>query len=194
MREAKEKTILLVEDEAVIAISETKELEKYGYAVIAVVSGETAIETCRRNPSIDLILMDIDLGEGMDGAETAMRILQMKVIPIVFLSSHSEPEIVAKSETITSYGYVVKTSNITVLDASIKMAFKLFDANKKTQATMVKLEATLEALPDLLLEVGLDGLCYDFHSHPQNPLHQPQAERIGKNISDFLPSQAASTM
>jgi PAS domain S-box-containing protein len=194
MREAKEKTILLVEDEAVIAISEKKELEKYGYAVIAVVSGETAIETCRRDPSIDLILMDIDLGKGMDGAETATRILQMKVIPIVFLSSHSEPEIVAKSESITSYGYVVKTSNITVLDASIKMAFKLFDANKKTQATMVKLEATLEALPDLLLEVGLDGFCYDFHSHPQNPLHQPQAERIGKNISDSLPSQAASTM
>ncbi len=54
-------------------------------------------------------------------------------MPIVFLSSHMEPEIVEKTEKITSNGYVVKSSSITVLDASIKMAFKLFDANLKIE-------------------------------------------------------------
>lgn len=74
--------------------------------------------------------MDIGLGPGLDGTEVAEIIFKNRDIPIVFLSSHTEPEIVAKTEKITSYGYVVKGSGNTVLDASIKMAFKLFDALK----------------------------------------------------------------
>ncbi|MEI7811350.1 MAG: PAS domain S-box protein [Ignavibacteria bacterium] len=133
MNERNQKTILLVDDEVIIAISGEKTLVKFGYNVITVNSGEKAIEICRGNNSIDLILMDIDMGDGMDGTETAIAILKEREIPIVFLSSHTEPEIVEKTEKITSYGYVVKNSGDTVLDASIKMAFKLFDAHEKIE-------------------------------------------------------------
>jgi PAS domain S-box-containing protein len=128
MSESRKKSILLVEDEALIAMTEKMQLEKYGYSVQTVTSGEKAIEAVRETPELDLILMDIDLGRGMDGTEAAERILRERDMPVVFLSSHTSPEIVEKTEKITSYGYVVKNSSITVLDASIKMAFKLFDA------------------------------------------------------------------
>ena len=59
---------------------------------------------------LDLILMDIDLGKGMDGTEAAQIILHNREIPIVFLSNHTEKEIVNKTEKITSYGYVVKNA------------------------------------------------------------------------------------
>jgi PAS domain S-box-containing protein len=130
MEKSAGKTILLVEDEALIALAEKKALERYGYEVVTTTSGEKAIDIMQANPSIDLILMDIDLGSGLDGTGTAAVILESHNLPIVFLSSHAEPEIVEKTEKITSYGYVVKHSNITVLDASIKMAFKLFSARE----------------------------------------------------------------
>jgi PAS domain S-box-containing protein len=124
-------TILLVEDEAIMAMAEKSALEKYGYTVITVNTGEKAIEAVKTTLEISLILMDIDLGKGIDGTEAAAIILKDYDIPIVFLSSHSEREIVEKTEKISSYGYVVKSSSITVLDASIKMAFKLYDAFRK---------------------------------------------------------------
>ena len=120
------KKILLVEDEALIAISEKKQLENIGYIVHHVLKGEDAIQEVRNN-HYDLILMDIDLGSGIDGTQTAQEILKQIDIPVVYLSSHTEPEIVEKTEQITSYGYVVKNSGITILDASIKMALKLFN-------------------------------------------------------------------
>jgi CheY-like chemotaxis protein len=113
------RNILLVEDEAIIALSEKKQLEKYGYAVKTVTSGQAAVRAVRTGADIDLILMDINLGQGIDGTEAAELILQDHDIPIVFVSSHTEPEIVEKTEKITSYGYVVKNSSITVLDASL---------------------------------------------------------------------------
>lgn len=127
------KTLLLVEDDPIVAISEKKSLSKYGYHIITAGTGEKAVKLVDSNPEISLILMDIDLGAGIDGTESAASILKRHQIPIVFLSSHSEREIVEKTERITSYGYVVKNSSITVLDASIKMAFKLFNASMKEQ-------------------------------------------------------------
>src|SRR6056297_2653485 len=105
------------------------EMEKYGYIVHHVTNGENAVQTILKEDfKIDLILMDIELGSGIDGTQPAAEILKHKDIPIVFLSSHTEPEVVEKTEKITSYGYVVKNSGIVVLDASIKMALKLFQA------------------------------------------------------------------
>ena len=127
------KKILLVEDESIIALDEAQMLQKRGYQTITAGSGEQAIKIIRSSP-VDLILMDIDLGAGnMDGTETASRILKEHELPIVFLSSHTEPKIVEKTERITSYGYVVKNSGEHVLDASIKMAFKLFKAHQKVK-------------------------------------------------------------
>lgn len=126
-------TILLVEDEALIAMTEAKMLKNHGYEVLTAYNAAAAIETAR-NDTIDLILMDIDLGPGkMDGTEAAEIILKEKDIPIVFLSSHTEPEIVERTEKITAYGYVVKNTGETVLLNSIKMAFRLFDAKKESQ-------------------------------------------------------------
>jgi PAS domain S-box-containing protein len=152
------KTLLLVEDEAIIAIAQKKTLEKYGYKVVTVNNGERAINVFRENDDIDLILMDIDLGKSIDGTETAKRILAEHNLPVVFLSSHTEPEIVEKTEKITSYGYVVKNSGITVLDASIKMAFKLFDANKQIVESEIKQKAMISNISDVIAIIGADGI------------------------------------
>ena len=99
------KTILLVEDEVLIALSEQRLLEREGYTVLLAGDGERAIELASHNDTtIDLILMDINLGPGIDGTQAASQILTAKDMPIIFLSSHTEKEVVEKTEQITSYG------------------------------------------------------------------------------------------
>ena len=192
MIKIKQKTILLVEDEALIALSRRKQLEKEGYKVIHSLNGEQAIDlVCVKKEPVDLILMDIDLGKGLDGTETAEEILRLYEVPVLFLSSHTEKDIVEKTEKITNYGYVVKNSSFTVLDASIKMAFKLFEAKIKTETINNKLEATFNAVPDLIFEVGLDGYYYDVRSSQNELLFLPLSELLGKKVSDTLPPKSS---
>jgi len=150
------KNILLVEDEALIALLEKNDLEAEGFDVIHAFSGEEAIGIVSRDGgSIDLVLMDIDLGCGIDGTEAARIILEERDIPVIFLSSHSEREIVKKTEEITSYGYVVKNAGIAVLAASIRMAFRLYEANKKVSIKnmeVVRASSRLMELNSELLE------------------------------------------
>jgi len=140
------KTILLVDDEPITALFEKTMLDKYGYSVIVASSGDQAIKIASENRSIDCILMDIDMGDGIDGTLAAKIILKDRDIPVIFLSDHTEPEIVEKTESITSYGYVVKNTGITILDASIKMAFKLFDARQNIQGKNCELDVANEEL------------------------------------------------
>ncbi len=146
-------TILLVEDEPLVALAEKKTLKSFGYRVLVVSSGEDAVAAVKQNPEIDLILMDIDLGEGIDGTEAAERILALRDLPLVFLSGHTEPEYVERTEGITSYGYIVKNSGNTVLDASIKMAFRLFDAHRRLRDSETFQRTVIDGLPLPLVSV-----------------------------------------
>ncbi len=125
------KTLLLVEDEAIIAMEESSILRRRGFKVVSVSSGEGAVRLIADGEGIDLVLMDIDLGHGMDGTEAARKILEIRKIPIVFLSSHTDPDIVDRTEKIASYGYVVKQAGETVLIASVRMAFRLHDVQER---------------------------------------------------------------
>jgi two-component system, sensor histidine kinase PdtaS len=150
MPEFERKTILLVEDEVLIAKAESMMLERHGYSVRAAYSGEAAIEAAG-SPAVDLVLMDIDLGRGIDGTEAAERILAARSLPVLFLSSHTERDIVERTQGITSYGYVVKNSGETVLLASIAMAFRLFEARQQNQRKAEELEAANARLRESLL-------------------------------------------
>jgi len=170
------KSILLVEDEVILAMMEQRELIKKGYMVHHVNSGEKAVQAITDNSiPVDLILMDIDLGQGMDGTQAAEKILNHKDIPIVFYSSHTETDIVEKTENITSYGYVVKNTGIMVLDASIKMALKLFkakeerkQAEKELFTSERKIRAILEQSNQFIGILTTDGIVIDVNKYALN--------------------------
>ena len=199
------KTILLVEDDAIIAMDEKRQLERKGYSVILVGSGEKAVSTAlKQEVAIDLILMDIDLGRGMDGTEAAEQILNKVDIPIVFLSSHNEPEVVEKTEKITSYGYVVKNSGIVVLDASLKMAFKLFDSNRKLHRELIERQQAEKAVrrseeryrtiynnsPVMLHSIGQNGQLISVSDCWLDRLGYKRSEVIGRKTTDFLTDES----
>lgn len=152
-----ERRILLVDDDAVISLNTAEVLRDHGYLVETVLSGERAVERACSQPAIDLVLMDINLRSGMDGTEAASRILAARELPIVFLSSHTEPEIVRRTEGITSYGYIVKHSGETVLLASIRMAFRLWEA-RQAQEQQRRIIRDREALYAGIFEYALDAI------------------------------------
>ncbi|NOZ62179.1 MAG: response regulator [Calditrichaeota bacterium] len=79
--------VLIVEDENIIALELTWQLEGLGYQVVGVISrGKEAIyRAAEKKP--DLILMDIRLKGELDGFQTAEAIQAQSNIPIVYLSA-----------------------------------------------------------------------------------------------------------
>ena len=190
------KTILLVEDEALIAMNEASILTKHGYAVLTAYNAEQAVQTVDQNV-VDLILMDIDLGEGKeDGTKAAERILKKQELPIVFLTSHAEKEYVEKVKKITGYGYVLKNTGEFVLTESINMAFHLFEANQEIKRELAEKERTegalkerkekIKFLADTAFELIDRNVGSDIYAYIGKCLHRLNPETyIGINSIDF---------
>ena len=65
-------------------------------------------------------------------------------------------------------------------------------AEAEAQATRNKLQATLDAIPDLLFEVGKDGCIFDYHSPRTDLLAASPEVFLGKRFSDVLSTDAAN--
>jgi len=64
-------------------------------------------------------------------------------------------------------------------------------AELATQASSNRLQATLDALPDLLFEVGLDGRIFQFHTGRKELLAVAPEVFLGKTFSEVLPPEVA---
>lgn len=140
-------TILLVEDERIVALAEERTLREAGYEVVCARTGEQAVDLAAERSDLDLVLMDIDLGDGIDGTQATKQILEHRELPVVFLTSHAEKAMVEKVKNITSYGYVLKSTGDFVLLEAINMALSLFESHRRLATREEWLRTVVESLP-----------------------------------------------
>ena len=122
-----ENKILLVEDDPDIAALTSLHLKKSGFQVTIAVDGEMATTEINSGRPIDLVLMDIDLGMGMDGFETAREIEKSSNQPIIFHSSHTEADFISRARQISKFGYVIKGNSRFILVDSVRLALDTFE-------------------------------------------------------------------
>ncbi len=118
----KDLTILLVEDEAVVAFDVTQRLKMLGYPAPHVVpSGEKALEVAQEITP-DIVLMDIMLAGELDGIDTATKLRAMHDIPIIYLTSFTDPSLLQRAQLTGPFGYVLKPCKDRELHICIEMA------------------------------------------------------------------------
>ncbi|MCF7929782.1 MAG: PAS domain S-box protein [Spirochaetales bacterium] len=186
--EAKQKTLLLVEDEGLIALREASMLENHGYRVRVASSASKAIKAAKQNPP-DLILMDIDLGKGkMRGTEAAKIILEHLDLPIIFLTGHTEKEMVQTVKGISSYGYVIKNSGEFVLIESIEMAFRLFETKRSLERKEIEAREIVENIDLAIIQYTPEGKIIYFSRGAEKLFGFSAEEMIGTNgVGKIIP-------
>ena len=115
-------TILVAEDEAIVAMDIKTRLERLGYQVKGVVaSGQDAIRQAEALRP-DVILMDIMLQGDIDGITAAEWISKNLSLPIVFLTAYAETMMVRRAKNVRPYGYFLKPFDERQLHIGIEMA------------------------------------------------------------------------
>jgi signal transduction histidine kinase len=128
----KKTKILIVEDEAIIAKDLQLQLESMGFAVpsLAATGADAVLKAGQFSP--DLILMDIMLSDEMDGIEAAGQIRTRYGIPVVYMTAHSEKEVLERSKATEPYGYLIKPVSNRNLQATIEMSVHRSELEKNS--------------------------------------------------------------
>lgn len=129
--------ILIVEDEALVAMDMATMLSQIGYQVLdPAYSYEEAVKRMDdENP--DIVLSDINLGKGKSGIDFAQLVRSKYKLPLIFITSYSDKDTVAKAAVTKPNGYLIKPFSQQDLFASIEVALASFAGNKTEQAEPV---------------------------------------------------------
>ncbi len=141
-------SILIVEDEQIVAAGLKKRLQEFGYAVPAMAtSGPEAIELAGRMQP-DLVLMDIRLEGQMDGIEAAGQIRSRFRLPIVYLTAYSNPEVLNRAKITEPFGYILKPYQERELHVVIETALYKHRMERKLRERERWFVATLTSIGD----------------------------------------------
>jgi len=116
--------ILIAEDDETSATLITMAVKSFAKQILRAKNGDDAVEICRTNPDIDLILMDIKM-PGLDGYEATEMIRQFN--SSVYILAQTAFGLAADKERALNAGcndYISKPINIGLLKSKIQMQFE----------------------------------------------------------------------
>jgi CheY-like chemotaxis protein len=118
-------SILIVEDEAIVAYDLANKIRQMGYEVVGTTdTGEEAIELARLHRP-ELMLMDIQLAGAMDGITAAQQIHRECDLPILFLTANSDPDTNERMRLAGSVGCIHKPFDKSDIRIQIEKALNL---------------------------------------------------------------------
>ncbi|MBO0948951.1 response regulator [Fibrella forsythiae] len=114
--------LLVVEDEAILAMTLCDHLEAEGYRVVGIANnGLKAIDLFQHN-QVDLLLCDITIKGEFDGIETARRINAIRNVPVIYLTAYSDSDTVSRAKQTFPAAYLTKPYDIMNLRLAIEIA------------------------------------------------------------------------
>lgn len=150
-------SILIVEDEAIVADDIRETLLSMGYTVAGTAkSGEIALEKVAETHP-DLVLMDIHLASAMDGIETAGTIHALHGIPVIFLTAYADSALIERAKMTEPYGYVLKPYDERGLHSAIEMALYKHQMERRLRDSETTARLMVNATRDFLYLISADG-------------------------------------
>jgi AmiR/NasT family two-component response regulator len=113
--------VLIVEDEAVVAVGVVSMVQDAGHEVVEVArSGEEALEIAAdKRP--DVAIVDIRL-PGINGIETTRQLVEKHNTAVVILTAYSDPEFVEGAAGAGAFTYLLKPVTKEALRANLELA------------------------------------------------------------------------
>lgn len=150
-------TILIVEDEALVARHLQRKLEQMGYNTPYILSsGEEAIHLLQVFQP-DLILMDIRLSGVLDGIKTIEQISAGKKVPHIYLTAHSDEETIERAKHTLPSGYLLKPIDMYQLRIAIQMALHIETMEKQAIRREQRHQSMFSAVMDAFVLLDISG-------------------------------------
>ena len=179
-------SIMVVEDEVLVCKDIASRLKQMGYSICCTAGKGADAITMALEESPDLILMDINLRDDIDGIEAAETIHRRKDMPIIFCTAYSNDETLQRAKITAPYGYILKPFDNRELEINIEIALYKHRTERALLETEGRLNTTLSNISDGVIGTDRDGRIYIMNPVAEALTRFRAAEVRGMSIRQLL--------
>lgn len=177
--------VMVVEDEAIIALDIQMQLRHAGFAVTGRAATAARAFRAIERETPDLVLMDIRLRGEMDGVEAASIIRSRYALPVIYLTSHTDQATLTRARATRPHGFLVKPFAISSMKAAITKAVQKHRMEQRFQTDPTVLSAILLGLSDPVIVAMPTGEILFLNYAAEQCTGWSRSESSGRNVSDI---------
>ena len=184
-------TILVVDDDADARLVMRAALRKAGYDVRLADSGQDALQKFHADPC-DMVMLDVEMPD-LGGHEVcaALRAEAGPMLPIVIVTGMDDVGSVEAAYDVGATDFIAKPVNWALIGHRVRYLFRSHQAMLDLRAAEARNAAVLNAIPDVLFELDIDGRYIDYRAPHADLLAAPAEVFVGKTVAEILPPIAA---
>jgi DNA-binding LytR/AlgR family response regulator len=118
--------ILVVEDEAIVAMDLAASLTKEGYTITGIADNAEDAEDLFKSKEPDIALVDINLVGKTDGISLVEKLIAVREVPVIYLTAQSDAETVQRMKLTRPAAYITKPYSIQNVHIAIELALSNF--------------------------------------------------------------------
>ncbi|WOF17120.1 response regulator [Methanoplanus sp. FWC-SCC4] len=182
--------VLIVDDDIITAMGLESSLKRMGYDVITIVTtGEEAVNAADEKKP-DVVIMDINLKDEMEGVFAAEKITSKYNIPVIFLTAHSKDDILKRALKSKPYGYLNKPVRPIEIKSTIETIInkhRAIEAEKELFKSERKHKSLFENMPQGILYISAgDMTITDLNPAAENIIGYKKEEMVNKNYLEIF--------
>lgn len=185
--------VLVVDDDPSARLLMRATLRKAGFEVVLASGGEDGLHQFRQDRP-DVVMLDVDMPD-LNGYEVCalLRNEAGDLLPIVMVTGMDDPQSVEHAYHAGATDFIAKPINWALVGHRVRYLLRGYQALVDLRTADARNAAILNAIPDLLFEVDIDGRYLNYRSPSDDLLALPGASLVGRTVSEVLPPQAAQT-
>jgi len=178
--------ILIVEDEAVVAMDLAGQLEDMGYQVCGIADNGSDARVLAGQLQPAVVLMDVVIKGPADGIDVAAELKRHCDAPVIFLTAFSDLSTVRRAAQSAPHGYLTKPFHRGEVRAAIELALHRHAVERRSREDQRWGTATLQSVGEGLIAVDMDERVRFINPVAQQVLGIGGSEASGRRLDDIL--------
>jgi PAS domain S-box-containing protein len=185
--EYKRPSVLIVEDEGIIAQNLQEMLRGLGYDAFATAASSEQALAAASERCPDVVLMDIRIKGDLDGITTAELLRERFDVPVIYLTAHADDATLERAKKTEPYGYLMKPIKSVELQSTIEIAWHKSAVERRLRERERWLSMTLRSIGDAVLMVDLAGKITFMNPAAESLLGVTLKEALGRSAREVMP-------
>jgi AmiR/NasT family two-component response regulator len=179
-------SILIVEDERIVAKDLQQSLLEMGYDAFAIASSADDAMRCASERRPDVVLMDIRIKGERDGIEAADALRTSFGVPVVYLTAHADEATLERAKRTEPYGYLVKPVKSSELRSVVEVSVHKHAADRRLRERERWFSTTLRCIADAVVTVDVAGNVSFMNPVAEELTGMTSAEALGRPNTEVV--------